>query len=273
MHQEYLNALANKVDSDGRILAAWLEGSFARGTADRYSDIDIHLLVAEEDKEGFQQHLELWLSDIQPLVLFKATFPGQMVTCITTVGLRLDVWVHSGNTITLERTKVRVLSAVEGCMQFKEACNDKEPIDVSSALNQHFNEFWRVLVILPTILGREEYIAGSMGTTFVVMSLTEVLIIGNGKQRDRGIKNINAFIPQAIRKEIETALTMPGIDRESIARTHLRLTNIMQRCGPDIAEQHGVIYPFALEKAVLNYVSRELEILGLSECLNELHRL
>lgn len=273
MHQEYLKVLANKADSDGRILAAWLEGSFARGTADRYSDIDIHLLVSEEDKEGFQQQLEPWLSDIQPLVLFKDTFPGQMVTCITTAGLRLDVWVHSGNIISLECTKVHVLSAVEGCIQFKEVCRSEEPKDVRTALTQHFNEFWRVLAILPTVLGREEYIAGSMGTTFVVMSLTEVLIIGNGKQRDRGVKNINIFIPQAIREEIETALTTQSIDRESIAKAHLRLANIMQRCGPDIAEQYGLIYPFALEKAVVNYVSRELQVLGLSDCLNELHRL
>jgi hypothetical protein len=112
-----------------------------------------------------------------------------------------------------------------------------------------------------------------MGTTFAVMSLTEVLIIGSGKQRDRGVKNVNAFVPQALREEIETALTMQSLNREGIAKAHLRLTAIMQRDGPDIAKQHGVIYPFALEKAVLNYISRELQVLGLSDCLNELYRL
>ena len=273
MHQEYLKAFADKATSDARVLAVWLEGSFAKGTADRYSDIDIHLLVTEENKEAFQHGLESWLSDVQALVLFRDTFPGQMITCITTAGLRLDVWLHAGDTIILERTKARVLSAAEGCIQFKEACRNKERKDVSLVLKQHFNEFWRVLAILPTVLGREERIAGFMGTTFVVMSLTEVLIIGSGNQRDRGVKNINAFVPQVFREEIETALTMQSINRERIAKAHLRLTAIMQRCGPDIAKQHGVIYPFALEKAVLNYVSRELQILGLSDCLNELHRL
>ena len=90
MHQEYLRAFVDKADSDERILAVWLEGSFAKGTADRYSDIDIHLLVAEENKETFQQELESWLSDIQSLVLFKDTFSGQMMTCITTAGLRYE---------------------------------------------------------------------------------------------------------------------------------------------------------------------------------------
>ena len=267
MHQEYLKAFADKAASDARVLGTWLEGSFAKGTADRYSDIDIHLLVAEEHKETFQHELESWLSDIQPLVLFKDTFLGQMMTCITTVGLRVDVWLHTGDTIILERTKVHLLSGVKGCIQFKEVCRDQKSKDVSSVLKQHFNEFWRVLAILPTVLGREEHIAGCMGTTFAVMSLTEVLIIGNGNQRDRGVKNINAFVPQVLREEIENALTMPSINREGIAKAHLRLTAIMQRYGPDIAKQNGVAYPLALEKTVLRYISRELQILGLSDCL------
>ena len=273
MHQEYLKAFADKAASDVRVLGTWLEGSFATGTADRYSDIDIHLLVAEENKETFQQGLESWLSDIQSLVLFKDTFPGQMMTCITTAGLRVDVWLHIGTTITLERVKVHLLSAAEGCIQFKEGRRDQESKDVSSVLKQHFNEFWRVLAILPTVLGREERIAGFMGTTFAVMSLTEVLIIGSGKQRDRGVKNINAFVSQVLREEVEDALTIQSIDRASIAKAHLRLTAIMQQYGQDIAKQHGVVYPLALEKAVLNYISRELQILGLSDCLDVLHRL
>ena len=272
MHQEYLKAFADKAALDTRVLGTWIEGSFATGTADRYSDIDIHLLVAEKNKKTFQQELESWLSDIQSLVLFKNTFPGQMMTCITTVGLRVDVWLHTRDTIVLERTKVRVLSAVEGCIQFKETCRDQESKDISSVLKQHFNEFWRVLAILPTVLGREERIAGFMGTTFAVMSLTEVLIIGSGKQRDRGVKNINAFVSQVLREEVEDALTMPSVSREGIAKAHLRLTAMMQRYGPDIAKQHDAVYPLALEKAVLNYVSRELRILGLSDCLDELHR-
>ena len=273
MHQEYLKAFTDKAASDVRVLGTWLEGSFAKGTADRYSDIDIHLLVAEENKETFQQGLESWLSDIQSLVLFKDTFPGQMTTCITTAGLRVDVWLHTGDTISLERPKVRVLSVTEGCIQFKKACRGKESKDVSLVLKQHFNEFWRVLAILPTVLGREERIAGFMGTTFAVMSLTEVLIIGSGKQRDRGVKNINAFVSQVFREEVEDALIMQSIDRAGIAKAHLRLAAIMQQYGPNIAKQHGVVYPLALEKAVLNYISRELQILGLSDCLDVLHRL
>ena len=273
MHEEYLHAFVDKASSEVSILAAWLEGSFGKGTADRYSDIDIHLLIAEEKAATFQKHLESWLSDVQPLVFFRETFPGQMITGITTEGLRVDVWVHSGSTIRLERAKVHVLLAAEHCITFAAASRKDELPDVASTLKHHLNEFWRLLSILPTVLGRQEYIAGSMGTTFLVMSLTEVLIIGNGQQRDRGIKNINDFISQTGREAIESALAVRGMDKESIARTHLRLTGLMQRYGPEIAAQHGVAYPSRLERAVVNYLSRELEIFGLSACLNELERL
>ncbi len=272
MHEEYLNVLQSKADSDTRVLAAWLEGSLAKGTADKYSDMDIHLLVAPENKGAFQQELESWISDIQPLVLFRETFPGQMITGITEAGLRLDVWLHSGTTISRDRAAVRVLYADEGSIQFKEARGDSKPKEVASALARHFNEFWRLIAILPTVLGREEHIAGFMGTAFVGMALTEVLIIGGGKQRDRGVKNVNDFLQPELREEIETALSKVGLGREPLAKAHLRLAAMMQRYGPGIAAQHGLTYPFALEKAVIGYIARELQLLGLSGCLTELHR-
>ena len=39
MHQEYLKAFVDKAASDVRVLGTWIEGSFAKGTADRYSQI------------------------------------------------------------------------------------------------------------------------------------------------------------------------------------------------------------------------------------------
>jgi len=51
---------------------------------------------------------------------------------------------------------------------------------------------------------------------------------------------------------------MEGVNRENLAKAHLRLVAIMQRRGPSIAEQCGVSYSVALESAVVRYVCREL---------------
>ncbi len=69
------------------IRAAWLEGSFGRGNADRYSDLDIHLLLVPEHWQTFQAEVKSWLSPIRPLVLFNLLFDGKMVNALTADGI------------------------------------------------------------------------------------------------------------------------------------------------------------------------------------------
>ncbi len=54
MQEDFLSALETKLKADTRICAAWLEGSFGRGEPDRYSDIDLHLLVDKAAVESFR---------------------------------------------------------------------------------------------------------------------------------------------------------------------------------------------------------------------------
>lgn len=44
MLQSYIDVLTQQVAGDSRINAAWIDRSYRRGTADRYSHLDIHLL-------------------------------------------------------------------------------------------------------------------------------------------------------------------------------------------------------------------------------------
>ena len=45
--REMLDRAVAIFSADARFLAGWLEGSLADGSADAYSDIDLHLSVAE----------------------------------------------------------------------------------------------------------------------------------------------------------------------------------------------------------------------------------
>ena len=46
MQQRFIDDVTHAVETDARVLAAWLEGSYGRGDADRFSDVDLHLLLA-----------------------------------------------------------------------------------------------------------------------------------------------------------------------------------------------------------------------------------
>ena len=47
--QALLDATLAVLEPDERILAAWLGGSFGQGSADEWSDVDVHTCVADDD--------------------------------------------------------------------------------------------------------------------------------------------------------------------------------------------------------------------------------
>ena len=75
---QFLEALNPKLASCPQIRAGWLGGSFGRGQADRYSDIDLHLLA--ENVDSFRSGVKEWLEAISPLVLCRLRFEGRMIT-------------------------------------------------------------------------------------------------------------------------------------------------------------------------------------------------
>jgi hypothetical protein len=80
--------------ADDRIVAAWLDGSFAAGTADAFSDIDLHCAVTDESAGWFSGHWSDLAKRITPLVL-AGPIPGVLGGfVITPQWLHLDLVFH-----------------------------------------------------------------------------------------------------------------------------------------------------------------------------------
>src|SRR5262245_36574401 len=52
-HREFLNRFVSVCQSDARVLAAFLSGSYVTGTSDAYSDVDLDLITTEAAYEEF----------------------------------------------------------------------------------------------------------------------------------------------------------------------------------------------------------------------------
>ena len=76
MQNQFINALTDTAKADPRIRAAWLAGSFGKGIADRWSDVDAHLLIDPAHSDDFQAGVRGWLEALRPLVLFRLMFGG-----------------------------------------------------------------------------------------------------------------------------------------------------------------------------------------------------
>lgn len=63
------------LSDDPRLLAGWLEGSIADGTADPYSDIDLHLAVGDDVWDEVWNERFALVARIAPIVA-SADIPG-----------------------------------------------------------------------------------------------------------------------------------------------------------------------------------------------------
>lgn len=87
--------------ADERIRAAWLEGSFATGTADAGSDLDLHLAVTDEDFEAFSEQTVDWIAAARTVIGVVPLTLGarRLFACSLDDGLRLDLFVEPASAV------------------------------------------------------------------------------------------------------------------------------------------------------------------------------
>jgi hypothetical protein len=260
---EYLRLLHTKLESDADADAAWLGGSFGRGDDDRWSDIDLHLLLSAGG-ERLRQDIEPWLNTLRPLVLFKLLFEGRMVNALTLDGVRLDIWFYTEPHV-LDATRTQVLFDrhkrlhLAPLPQQDKAAGDNTP----TLLRGQIEEFWRCIAMLPVVIGRREYIVALQGLQVELALVLDILLRGNSIVREAGVKKLNQYLPPPLREEIEAALACNNSTAQGLVRAHLCLAELVRRYGRDFAQRWDFAYPVALEEAVLRYIAEELVLLGL----------
>lgn len=263
LQTEYLGKMQTALENDRRIQAAWLTGSIGRGNADRYSDIDINLLVDATQLDAFRKDAQQWLNELSPLVLFRWMFNDRMANALTANGLRIDLWLHT-DVPTLDESRVKVLLNRENALQFGATTPAPDSNALKNRLLDQIREFWRCISLTPSVVGRGERLVGVFGLGIEVTILTDVIIGGYGIARDSGVKRLNPFLPDGLRQRLEEAVAMDGLTDNGLLQAHMALAGIMQDEGRKIAERHGFDYPSDVETAALAYTKQEMSALGMA---------
>jgi hypothetical protein len=84
--------------ADPRVKTVQLSGSLGRGTADRWSDLDLTIITTPEGFESFLTDWKDWLAKIAPTVFARRPIAPFIINTLTTEGLTLDMAVYSGET-------------------------------------------------------------------------------------------------------------------------------------------------------------------------------
>lgn len=248
--QEDLIARATAVvRADERIQAAWLAGSFAAGTADEYSDVDLHCLV--DSPLNWRELAERIVPDA---VLYDAIPGVDGGVVITPEWLHLDVVLRQRQGFVAPPRFRTLLDRVGALGEPPTPEEDREPYFPLDKVNLYFY----FLGNLKVVLGRGELLLLMNGSVLRRdVGLIPLMLAENGVRKSDGAKRLNRYLTQ---EQLDFLYALPPLETTVESCVHfdrLVATEVIRR-GRALAAKTNSVWPDALEAATLRYLGWEL---------------
>jgi predicted nucleotidyltransferase len=273
--QDALIESARRVlESDDRVIACWLEGSFARGNADAWSDVDLHVVVADDDAASFLAGRREVLERIAPvLVLDDAPLPwGAHLVLATLKGpARLDLYVERESKLNdaLRFETPRVLFDRKGIADTVRLTGEIEPL-VRRRLKDLMRTFFFGAMWPGRLLGRREW--GTLFTnagTVIFQFMVPAMLIQDSPEHfyrppfhnerflsARRRETVNSLVAQVARAFSDIDKGEPAV--APIVAVYERMLATLWTEFRAASEKYGVEYMEAAELETRAYLRREL---------------
>ncbi|WP_203566360.1 hypothetical protein [Aestuariimicrobium ganziense] len=232
-----------------RVRAVFAGGSLAAGTADRWSDLDLHLLT----EPGFE--VLAWVTGLVRTVIAD-TLPGVAGghLLVTPDWLHVDLIVHDVDDALDDLPRVVLLDKDDRLDDIAPAPSSTEPY-WPVGRPEVFCYFVGNLV---AVAGRGEWLAASAGTAMMRDQwLVPLMLAENGVRKNDGAKRLNRYLT-AEQHSALAAIGPIGVDEASVLRAQQGIVGEYLRRGRRLAEQTGTLWPAAVEQAALAVWEREL---------------
>lgn len=244
---------------DPRVVAAFLGGSFAGGTADQYSDLDLYLVTAEDGYRSFFADRRQFMRALGDIVFCEdfSEFGFDMVVFIYADGLHGELALApQSNFLHIHGGPYIKLVDKNGILQSTEFPYYKPSLDAQREELRHaIYWFWRELLNCARSLAR-----GHLWTTAAyVETLRRYVMTLLRQQYDSSVpdRRLQTLVPPEDRETVET--TFPRMDARDLVRAMHALIRIYRKLAPDLARAQGIRYPDHLEGVVAPGVSELLE--------------
>jgi predicted nucleotidyltransferase len=260
MNQADLIAQITKVLSGlQRIGSAFLGGSFGRGEADDYSDVDVFVVVANaEDVPIVLTELADNVGKVSPILFSKLLPTGRTINSITMDWLRFDLTVVSkAELVWVAREKLEPLFDRLAVLETLPATSEQRVEIPPEALLDIVNEFIRVLGLSVVVNGRDDLIVAQTGTNLLRDMLIRIMVLENGPQPQRGVLALKRNLTQ---HQITTLKSLPPPEAawsSIFGRTKAIAEQFFPRART-LAEELGAAWPREFERVTLAHVEEKL---------------
>jgi predicted nucleotidyltransferase len=255
-HQNIVDRFIDSCQADGRIVAAFLGGSYARNAADQFSDLDLFFITTDEAYEDFLAERESFVRLLgEPLILEDfGAINGYSI--IYSNGTEAEIFfgreskfkdIHAGSYRVLLDKKDILAGEV-----FPQHIAD--PVKQIETLRHQIDWFWHDLSHFIKAMGR-----GQLWFAYGELEVIRQICINLARLRynfsdayvgEEPYFKVEQVLPVEQLSPLQT--TYPPMEYEAILQAALVIFRFYQDMAPILAKAHGIKYQTQLEQMMLS---------------------
>jgi len=258
--QDLIDAAKAAFANDEAVRGLFLSGSFGRGDADGWSDVDLLGVVAADAQRSVADRWQAQLRHLTRVVFWnEVERGGLLINAITEDWLRCDLYLQEpGKLGPRAKNTISPLIDRDGLYESLPAALPARTPN-PQALRYQINEFIRVLGLTPVVIGRGEYVTGVMGNGLLRGLLHDLLMQDVSNPDAGGMLHMSKVLP-AEQVALLAALPFPDATRDAVIEANLAVAQVFMPRAKELAGRLGVDWPEAFEAATRRVLQERLDV-------------
>jgi RimJ/RimL family protein N-acetyltransferase/predicted nucleotidyltransferase len=256
-HQAILDRFIAACQADERVVAAFLGGSYARGTADAYSDLDLGLITTDEAYEGFLAEREAFIRRLgEPVFLEDFDLPHN-VFFILADGAEGELalgresqfqHIHGGpHRVLLDKKGI-----LAGVVFPWRTAPHAEQVET---LRRLITWFWHDLSHFITAMGRGQlWWAHGQLEELRLTCINLARLRKNFSAAADGYEKVEQVLP--IEQLSPLQATLCPLQPSAMLQAARVIVGFYQELAPRLARSHGIAYPEVLERVMMDRLKK-----------------
>ncbi len=250
-----LDRLITACQKDDRVLAATLEGSYAKGTFDQFSDLDIALITSDDAFEEFCANRYTFMHQLGEPVSMENFEVPYLVCFVLDNGVEGDLHIHRESQLDTYRFgPFLVLLDKRGILKDVKGTEYQPEPDVSTEkLRQMIYYFWHDWMHFTTALGRGQ-LWWAQGQLETLRGYCVSLFRFTNDFYDPEAGKEHYFkIEQSVQPEqlLPLKTTFGPLEKDHLYQAGLSIVQIYRDLAHPLAQEHGMAYPEALDALLM----------------------
>jgi len=249
-HQIVLDRFVKSCESDERVVAAFIGGSYATGQVDAYSDLDLYLITTDGKYEDFLAGREAFVHLLGELLFLEDFGEPNSLFYIFSNGTEGKLWIDCESQFNhIHSGPYRVLLDKKGVLtKVVFASHKSDQAGQKETLRQQIHWFWHELSHFITATGRGQLFWAYGQLEAMRLICLNLARLGHNFA-DTAVGEEPYFkVEQALHREQLTSLqpTYCPMGRKAMYQAILVIISFYRELARPLARMHGLTYPAVL---------------------------